>query len=67
MNSFLTGKTLQVLAFCHTLFSHKKLTLVENVLVLCPKTTILNWVNQFKIWLAKTNEQTPVKCFALTE
>ncbi|XP_069359921.1 transcriptional regulator ATRX homolog isoform X2 [Maniola hyperantus] len=45
------GKTLQVVSLTHTLLIHSDLTRVNRVLVVCPLSTVLNWVNEFKIWL----------------
>lgn len=45
------GKTLQVVTLVHTLLSHSEQTGVEKVLIICPVSTVLNWVNEFKIWL----------------
>ncbi|XP_046968300.1 transcriptional regulator ATRX homolog isoform X4 [Vanessa cardui] len=45
------GKTLQVVSLTHTLLTHSALTGVNRVLVVCPLSTVLNWVNEFRIWL----------------
>ncbi|KAJ0175997.1 hypothetical protein K1T71_008171 [Dendrolimus kikuchii] len=45
------GKTLQVVSLTHTLLTHGDLTSVNRVLVVCPLSTVLNWVNEFKMWL----------------
>ncbi|XP_047534137.1 transcriptional regulator ATRX homolog isoform X2 [Vanessa atalanta] len=45
------GKTLQVVSLTHTLLTHSSLTGVNRVLVVCPLSTVLNWVNEFRIWL----------------
>ncbi|XP_039756825.1 transcriptional regulator ATRX homolog isoform X3 [Pararge aegeria] len=45
------GKTLQVVSLTHTLLIHSDMTRVNRVLVVCPLSTVLNWVNEFKIWL----------------
>lgn len=57
---YVTGKTLQVIGLIHTLFTYKLQTNVQKVLIICPKTTILNWVNQFNRWLAKTEGETQI-------
>lgn len=44
------GKTLQVITLVHTLLTHKQCR-VRRVLVMCPVSTILNWVNEFAKWL----------------
>lgn len=45
------GKTLQVIALCHTLLCNDDKTNVHKVLIICPVSTILNWVNEFDKWL----------------
>lgn len=42
---------LQVVSLTHTLLTHSDLTSVNRVLVVCPLSTVLNWVNEFKMWL----------------
>ncbi|CAG0882739.1 unnamed protein product [Darwinula stevensoni] len=44
------GKTLQVVAFLHTILTSKALGF-KTALVLCPYNTVLNWDQEFKIWL----------------
>lgn len=45
------GKTLQVITLVHTLLTNSESTGVSRVLVVCPLSTVLNWVNEFNIWL----------------
>lgn len=56
------GKTLQVVTLVHTLLSNSDQTKVETVLVICPVSTVLNWCNEFKIWLkhCKHNRNIPI-------
>lgn len=61
------GKSLQVIALTHTQFSHAMQTNVRKVLILCPKTTILNWINQFIQWLGKTGENVNINVFEISE
>lgn len=44
------GKTLQVVTLVHTLIRHPQLN-TKRILVLCPKSTIINWHDEFKKWL----------------
>uniref|UniRef100_UPI00358FFE51 transcriptional regulator ATRX-like n=1 Tax=Myxine glutinosa TaxID=7769 RepID=UPI00358FFE51 len=44
------GKTLQVVAFLHTVLRTEVLKF-RNALIVCPLNTILNWINEFQIWL----------------
>lgn len=44
------GKTLQVIALGHTLLTHEK-TGVKTIMIVCPLSTVLNWVNEFTNWL----------------
>ncbi|XP_039283031.1 transcriptional regulator ATRX homolog isoform X2 [Nilaparvata lugens] len=44
------GKTFQVVSLVHTLLTHKKLTRVKRVLIVCPFSTILNWYAEFDKW-----------------
>lgn len=56
------GKTLQVVTLVHTLLTYSEQTNVEKVLVICPVSTVLNWVNEFRIWLkhCKHNRDLPI-------
>ncbi|XP_063705837.1 transcriptional regulator ATRX homolog [Culicoides brevitarsis] len=51
------GKSLQVVSLVHTLLANSEKTKVNRVLVVCPLSTVLNWVNEFDIWCAKTENQ----------
>ncbi|XP_017787977.1 PREDICTED: transcriptional regulator ATRX homolog [Habropoda laboriosa] len=49
------GKTLQVIALAHTLLMHKE-TGVKTILIVCPLSTVLNWFNEFSLWLKNIDE-----------
>lgn len=55
------GKTLQMVTLVHTLLSNSDKSKVKKVLVICPVSTVLNWCNEFKIWLkhCKHNRNIP--------
>ncbi|CRK94153.1 CLUMA_CG007672, isoform A [Clunio marinus] len=45
------GKTLQLIALLHTLIRFPELE-TKRVLIICPKSTIMNWSEEFKKWLS---------------
>lgn len=61
------GKTLQVVALVHTLLAHSDDTKVERVLVICPVSTVLNWVNEFNIWLKHCKDNKDIEIFELSK
>lgn len=48
------GKTLQLIALLHTVISYKELK-TSKVLVLCPKSTVMNWADEILRWLEPLN------------
>lgn len=48
------GKTLQLIALLHTVISCKELK-TSRVLVLCPKSTVMNWADEIVRWLEPLN------------
>ncbi|CAK1543220.1 unnamed protein product [Leptosia nina] len=60
------GKTLQVVSLTHTLLTHSDLTSVNRVLVVCPLSTVLNWVNEFKMWLKHAETDYDVEVYELS-
>lgn len=48
------GKTLQLIALLHTVISYKELK-TSKVLVLCPKSTVMNWADEIVRWLGPLN------------
>lgn len=43
------GKSLQVIALVHTLLTYD--SGIKTVMIVCPLSTVLNWVNEFATWL----------------
>ncbi|XP_028169324.1 transcriptional regulator ATRX homolog [Ostrinia furnacalis] len=60
------GKTLQVVSLTHTLLTHSELTSVQRVLVVCPLSTVLNWVNEFRMWLKHAERDYEVDVYELS-
>lgn len=61
------GKTLQVVTLVHTLLAHSDDTSVEKVLVICPLSTVLNWVNEFKIWLKHCKANKKIEIYEISK
>lgn len=61
------GKTLQVVALVHTLLANSEETNVEKVLVICPVSTVLNWVNEFKIWLKHCARDRDIEIYEISK
>ncbi|XP_012537643.1 transcriptional regulator ATRX [Monomorium pharaonis] len=57
------GKTLQVIALTHTLLTHEA-TNVKTVLIVCPLSTVLNWLNEYKTWLRDLDD---IEVYELTK
>ncbi|XP_058788973.1 transcriptional regulator ATRX homolog isoform X2 [Phymastichus coffea] len=60
------GKTFQVVTLAHTLLSNEK-TGVKTVMVVCPLSTVLNWVNEFNIWLKHVNNRDDIEIHEMTK
>ncbi|KYN23065.1 Transcriptional regulator ATRX like protein, partial [Trachymyrmex cornetzi] len=56
------GKTLQVIALTHTLLTRE--TNIKTVLIVCPLNTILNWLNEYDIWLKDLDD---IEVYELTK
>ncbi|XP_065095498.1 transcriptional regulator ATRX homolog [Ochlerotatus camptorhynchus] len=61
------GKTLQVVALAHTLLVNSEVTGVERILVVCPLSTVLNWVNEFRIWMRHVKKGTDVEIYEISK
>lgn len=51
----------------HTLLSHIDETGVDKVLVICPLSTVLNWVNEFRIWLKECAENKSIEIYEISK
>ena len=60
------GKSFQVVALIHTLLNHEE-TRVKTIMIVCPKSTVLNWVNEFQIWLQYVKNGVDIKIYPITE
>ncbi|XP_045502315.1 uncharacterized protein LOC123699410 [Colias croceus] len=58
------GKTLQVLALLHTVLTHPMLNM-KRVLVCCPLSTVLNWVDEIHKWIDPVTDK--IKTFELSK
>lgn len=61
------GKTLQVITLVHTLLKNSDKTGVNRVLVVCPLSTVLNWVNEFNIWLKDIDGMEDIYVYDITK
>ncbi|GAB0094799.1 Transcriptional regulator ATRX homolog [Sergentomyia squamirostris] len=61
------GKTLQVIALTHTLLSNSEATGVKRVLVICPLSTVLNWVGEFEKWLEDVGDGDDIDVYELSK
>lgn len=61
------GKTLQVVTLVHTLLTASERTNVHRVLVICPLSTVLNWVNELKIWMEHVEENADIDVYELSK
>ncbi|XP_012269869.2 transcriptional regulator ATRX-like [Athalia rosae] len=60
------GKTFQVVTLAHTLLTHPEIG-IKTIMVICPLSTVLNWVNEFKSWLGSIDNGSAVKVFEMTK
>ncbi|RUS80227.1 hypothetical protein EGW08_012023 [Elysia chlorotica] len=50
------GKTLSVISFVHTVLSHSKVLNQKTCLVVSPLNTVLNWQNEWGLWLDEEDQ-----------
>ncbi|KAL3319449.1 hypothetical protein Ciccas_001879 [Cichlidogyrus casuarinus] len=55
------GKTLSTISFLHTCLRYPQLK-IKSCLVLCPVNTVLNWANEFEVWVP---DEEPLDVFDL--
>lgn len=60
------GKTLQLIALLHTAITHRQLE-TQRVLVICPKSTVLNWKAEIEHWLKPIENGRKLKLFTLPD
>jgi len=54
------GKTLQTIAFVHTLLTHPLISkTIRRVLIVVPKNVIINWQNEFSKWISDNDSKMP--------
>uniref|UniRef100_A0A182K192 Transcriptional regulator ATRX n=1 Tax=Anopheles christyi TaxID=43041 RepID=A0A182K192_9DIPT len=61
------GKTLQVVTLAHTLLASADLTGIERILVVCPLSTVLNWANEFQMWMKHVKKGTEVEVYEISK
>uniref|UniRef100_A0A182Q624 Transcriptional regulator ATRX n=1 Tax=Anopheles farauti TaxID=69004 RepID=A0A182Q624_9DIPT len=61
------GKTLQVVTLAHTLLASADLTGIERILIVCPLSTVLNWVNEFHMWMKHVKKGTEVEVYEISK
>lgn len=59
------GKTFQIVTLVHTLLANKD-TGIKTVMVVCPKNTVLNWVDEFEMWLKHTESGTTIPTYEIS-
>lgn len=60
------GKSFQIVTLAHTLLMHPE-TGIKTVLVVCPLSTVLNWANEFKIWLSDLPSADDIEIYEMTK
>ncbi|XP_046869020.1 transcriptional regulator ATRX-like isoform X2 [Drosophila willistoni] len=60
------GKTLQLIALLHTVISYQVLN-TKKVMILCPKSTVMNWADEFHRWLGPLNRNNHIKIYVFPD
>lgn len=60
------GKTLQLISLLHTVISYPQLK-TNKVLVICPKSTVLNWKEEIERWMGPIKEGRRLKLFQFAD
>lgn len=60
------GKTLQMITLLHTVISYPQLK-SDRILVICPKSTVMNWKDEIERWLKPIQNSRPLKLFQFPE
>lgn len=60
------GKTLQLIALLHTVTRYPQLK-TKKVLVICPKSTVMNWGDEIKRWLGPIKNCIRLKVFTFSD
>lgn len=56
------GKTLQLITLLHTVISYPQLK-TDRILVICPKSTVMNWKDEIERWLMPIKKSRPLKLY----
>ncbi|XP_050087406.1 uncharacterized protein LOC126572268 [Anopheles aquasalis] len=60
------GKTLQIIALLHTVMRYPQLR-TRRILVICPKSTVLNWKEEIHRWQDKVKDGARLKVFCFPD
>uniref|UniRef100_A0A2M4CX22 Putative dna repair protein snf2 family n=1 Tax=Anopheles darlingi TaxID=43151 RepID=A0A2M4CX22_ANODA len=60
------GKTLQIIALLHTVMRYPQLR-TRRILVICPKSTVLNWKEEIHRWQDKVHDGSRLKVFCFPD
>ncbi|XP_055549020.1 uncharacterized protein LOC129732292 [Wyeomyia smithii] len=60
------GKTFQVIALVHTVISYPRLK-TRKVIVVCPKSTVMNWAQEIQNWLGSIDTNVKLHTFFLPD